>query len=325
VPSIQYYAEHFGSHWGSQLQGWQTLNVDWRDIIWAAISVGKMSYSDLFTHGQFSVDDIRSREFLVYANLMGNGVHVCRSPLYETLDPSEKSAVSYFIGMMSAKIVGMYLLDTPWLVHLEKIRSLYNIRLIGTSKPDLIGENKNGDWIIVEAKGRTNGFSQDAIDKAKKQTRQVRNISGQLPMLRVAVESYFGSNLNIHICDPKDYDDDAIDIPLESNQFFGSYYKPFLSLMDYRSRKQQIGNDIFLFSDEESLGLSIGLNAEVFQLAKDGKVELQKLKQLSSTITGLKVIDSREIIFYPDGIAIKCDERWSEKSMKLDPRERTQK
>lgn len=44
-----------------------------------------------------------------------------RTAAYDRLDPSEKSAVSYFLGMAQAKITCEMLLGVPHLVHLDAV------------------------------------------------------------------------------------------------------------------------------------------------------------------------------------------------------------
>ena len=191
MPSISYNASNFGRHYGSALKGHHNLPVSWRDIIWASISVGKLDLADIFGHHIFSFREQAMKYYLVYANLKQCSTAICKTSLYDSLDATEKGFTSYFIGMMCAKLVGAFLLRTPWLVHLKKLKRYHNLGLVGRRQPDLVGQDTRGGWVVVEAKGRTNSFSQAALNKAKQQTRSLRNISGQFPSLRVATESYF--------------------------------------------------------------------------------------------------------------------------------------
>lgn len=63
--------------------------------------------------------------------------------------------------------------------------------LIGNSRPDLVGQNVNGDWIAVESKGRTNDLDQVALDCAKEQVENLSTIGGVAPVLRIALLAYF--------------------------------------------------------------------------------------------------------------------------------------
>src|SRR2546425_10519701 len=103
------------------LQGSHELAVEWHDIIWAAVSVGKTGLDDLLAFGPYSLDEIRFRIFLVRANLWEDRNHVQQTPAYVNLDPTEKGAISYFLGMALGKLLMFRLLDTPWMVHLSKL------------------------------------------------------------------------------------------------------------------------------------------------------------------------------------------------------------
>jgi hypothetical protein len=88
----------------------------------------------------------------------GDGVELIRfRGRYDGLDPSEKSAVSYFVGLTVAKLLAHRLLDVPWLMHLDVYRRDLQPVLHGGGKPDLVGQNGAGQWVAIESKGRTHG------------------------------------------------------------------------------------------------------------------------------------------------------------------------
>lgn len=59
-----------------------------------------------------------------------------RTQAARTLDPAEKGAVSYFMGIAVAKLFAAKLIDARWLLHLDVFRPLFNIVLRGRSRPD---------------------------------------------------------------------------------------------------------------------------------------------------------------------------------------------
>lgn len=140
MPIIPYTASNFGRHWGGTLSGGHNLNLTWNAIVWAAITMGKPGVAFLLAHGWHSVSDLVVRSHTVYANLCGGSKYIEKSGLYADLDPTEKSGVSYFMGMIAAKLMGIRLLDTPWLFHLSMIKVLGgSVVLKSQSQPDLIG------------------------------------------------------------------------------------------------------------------------------------------------------------------------------------------
>ena len=316
---ISYSCDNFGSQYGSTLQGSHQLNVAWNDIVWAAISVGKLGFDDLMAYGQFSADEIRFRAYLIYAHLMQKAGGVSKSPLYESLDPTEKGYASYFIGMAASKLVGAFLLDVPWLVHVEKINFLHRLGLPGRSRPDLLGKNSKGQWLVFEAKGRTYGFSQSALDKAKAQTRQIRSISGLKPVLRVATESYFHPYLSIHIVDPGEFDNDAFDMKVDESMFFSSYYSTFSHLSQLSSRQEIVDYQHFDFIDNEDMGISVGISRLILESLEKGKLTRELASSIPSDIHKSRQDVRGTTKYYPDGIAITLDEkRWGPETMSVE-------
>jgi hypothetical protein len=61
---------------------------------------------------------------------------------------------------------------------------------------------------------------------SKRQTRSLRNINGQLPVLRVIVGTCFrGSRITVRLWDPEEYDDGAPDIEIDRDLFLRLYYQ----------------------------------------------------------------------------------------------------
>lgn len=307
----------------SHLQGNQMLDVEWHDLVWAAVSVGKLGYDDLMAHGHFSIDEMRFRYYLIYSHLMQTKNRVRKSTLYESLDSTEKGAASYFVGMAASKLVGAFLLNIPWLVHLEKIRILFQVGLRGKSRPDLLGIDSQGKWVVFEAKGRTGGFSSEALDTAKTQTRQVSHIGGQVPSLKVATESYFNPFLNIRIVDPEEFDENTIDLRIDRKQFYSSYYSLFRNLFQQASRQEEINYQLYKFIDNEPAGVSIGINQDILGRLENEDAEPENMWDFSPNIGKLTRRDNRTIKYYPDGIVISLDEKlWASQIMSLDPSKR---
>ncbi len=285
--------------------------------------MGKLGYDDLMGHGLFSLDEMRLRSYLIHAHLMQNNGRVCKSSLYESLDSTEKGAASYFIGMAVSKLIGAFLLNTPWLVHLEKSKALYDIDIPSKSRPDLLGLNSQGQWIVFEAKGRTQGFSQDALDKAKDQTSQIRHIAGVAPALRIATESFFDRYLSAYVADPEEFSNRTIDLEIDKTQFFISYYSTLRNLSEHATRMETVGNYRYAFIDNESAGISIGLIERVLDRLQLGEIGSDDFVDIPSNMRELSRKNERSTKYYPDGIAISLnDKRWAPEIMSLEPSKR---
>jgi hypothetical protein len=80
-----------------------------------------------------------------------HGYRLRRTSTVKTLDPTEKGAVSYFIGMTFCKVFATRLLNTPWLLHLDVFRPQLNPVLTARSRPDLVGlEQGKTKWHAFE-------------------------------------------------------------------------------------------------------------------------------------------------------------------------------
>ena len=242
---IRYTASQFPAALGAPLAGSHVVDVSWSELLWAAISVGRAELQHIFQYGRYSAFEIVYRSALVYANLceMPTG-HVRRSEAYDGLDPSEKSAISYFMGLTLVKLFADRLLQVPYLMHLDVYRAqLQAVMQPGRSRPDLVGRNFAGDWIVVESKGRTNEYDDNAMDKVKQQTQLVVTIGGAAPVLRVAGQGHFEDGvLECSLVDPKAKQrkrSKRLELPLSERDIVQEYYRPFRSWLNVAENKRQ--------------------------------------------------------------------------------------
>lgn len=173
------------------------LSCSWNDLVWAAITTGKPENTFLFLHRWHSFAEMIVRTYSIYANLLEKKDRIHRSQLFENLDPTEKGATSYFLGMVVAKLFATKLFNIPWVFHVSMASSLnhtVSFSKFSKSQPDLIGFSNSKGWLIFETKGRTNGFDQIALKSAKRQTQMINSINGVSPFLRVAMQMYFNKS-----------------------------------------------------------------------------------------------------------------------------------
>ncbi len=92
------------------------LPVTWDDVLWAAITVGRPDRYYVFRHGDASMYEAVFRWSLVRMALEQRGFsayRLRRTIAAKTLDPTEKGAVNYFLGMIFCKLFAARLLNTP--------------------------------------------------------------------------------------------------------------------------------------------------------------------------------------------------------------------
>jgi hypothetical protein len=314
---IPYSALHFPQTANPELIGNHTLTVSWAELAWAAISVGRAELAHVTQHGEFSMFEIVYRLAILYANLYEDDHGFIRkSSAYEGLDPSEKGAISYFLGMTLTKLVANRLLNVPWLMHLDVYRDRLAPITTGDSRPDLVGQNIYQEWIVLESKGRTHGKDSVALERAKQQASELVSIGGIAPTLHVGAVTHFaGGHLGIELDDPSASDTRRIEISLKTEEFKTDYYRPFVTLVREakdQTAKQQAGID-YRVVRAESVDAQIGL-AEELAVATPGVGEIEPNQ---------KPVDDGQVFAGLDGVLVQLGELWSAKNMRLEPQERS--
>ena len=273
--------------------------------------------------------------FLIYANLEENlSGNIIKSSAYRNLDPSEKSAISYFMGLTSTKLICEKLLGVPWLMHLDVYKNLNPKLINGKSRPDLVGLDQRGQWLVAEAKGRTNEFERDAMSKAKKQTRCLRKVAGQFPNLRMAVQSYFGqfkpgNPLAIRLEDPEDFEPNAPDLEITLSEYLADYYKPIIDVVDLSLGSNTNSNSLFLMANLYESDINIGIDKHIYWLLKEQKLSENNVAKILKYVPDeaeFTLLDGspekRTVYIGNDGVAVVLGESWSREEMCKPPHKR---
>lgn len=237
MPKLKYEPKSFGKYWGIRLTHPSFINFTWEELCKSAITVGRRNWQDVFLYGDYSAFEILWRFNMLQANLVEDGAGYLRpSKAFCALDPSEKGAVSFFLGMCFTKLIVEKLFGVPWLLHLDVYNSILDPKLAFKLRPDFVGLDENQQWIVVESKGRSWSLPNQTMEKAKHQTRSLRKINMELPVLRVAIGSFFSSSgLNARVWDPEEYDTDAKDIKIDPEQLIRAYYRPIVEYIKLQS------------------------------------------------------------------------------------------
>ena len=158
------------------------LDLNWSDLLWAALTVGRACWTDVWKHGSSSDYEAIFRCSLVKmaVTTANAGKWLHPTATFRNMDPSEKAAVNYFLGMIVCKLFATELLNTPWLLHLDVYHPVLHPVRRGKSRPDLVGQQlgKQDSWRAFECKGRFR-LHDTTKDKAKAQaTALVSVVSG---------------------------------------------------------------------------------------------------------------------------------------------------
>ena len=213
--AIPYTSARFPSSSGV---GSGTLSFSWDDVLWAAITIGRPNTAYVFQHGEASIHEALFRLSLVRMALeqvpFSDRLH--RTDAFRALDPTEKGAVSYFLGMAVCKLFASRMLRAPWLLHLDVFRDqLDPATLGGRSRPDLVGQDANGAWHAFETKGRSSVPSSEDQRKAKAQAQRLVSVNGLACSLHIGSFAFFrGDELEFYWRDPEPEESEKLE-PIE--------------------------------------------------------------------------------------------------------------
>ncbi len=238
-----------------------SLSCTWPDLALAAVIVGKSGWYDLLRHGRASVHEVLWRVALLRAVLREEPTgHLAKTTLYDHgLDTTEKGMVSYWLAMTTAMAFARSRLDVAWMVHVDHILRENRLALRG-KRPDLIGCSRSVDLHVVEAKGRTHGFAQRAIDAGKGQLAdsRYRFLSPTGATTPYVHHSYFdrsGRELAVHVEDPEPGGRPTY-VPVEV--ICGAYYDALASTVQHGESIDVPGG--FIASEFDSVGMVLGLH-----------------------------------------------------------------
>lgn len=318
MPIVDLKALNFPPAVGVQ-NGAQRWNLPWNELVWAAVSVGKGSLAHMVQHGQYSMFEIIFRAAMVYANLLEKqDARFARSEAYDGLDPSEKGAVSYFLGLALTKAFVAEKLDVPWLMHLDLYRTRFGVNLAPGERPDLFGHDSQGRWIVAESKGRTNTHDKKALAKAKSQASQVIDVGGSPPVLSIGLVASFQKGRLALVADdpPIDEKGERVSIDVSRAEFRNTYYRPFDELLaTFPIRQERVAGYEVRAVHAVSADLFVGISD---QYLEDSAVVLERIGRQQRR--ALRDAEQNAYLGV-DGIYVRLGESWNDELMRLQPQE----
>jgi hypothetical protein len=356
MPRLRYTPELFGRYMGAAFARPAEIVFSWDELCRSAITVGRRRWSDVSQFGTYSVLESMWRVGMIRANLVeeANG-RLRKSGAFVNLDPSEKSAVSYFLGVTLAKLITERLFGVAWLLHLDVYRQFLNPTLALSNKPDFVGLNSAAHWVVIESKGRTNLANSKLVDAAKRQTRSLRQVGGQMPALRAAIVIDFAyGSLRARVRDPDDFDPDAPDVPIEAPQLVRAYYHPLVQLIQrlpHERRQDSATGQFYVRTTLPLLDVTVELNEKIFEWYESSDAPLSEIertlpqplqvlqqrvehwdlnaedqKNVADSGTRREILDlsllRREQAIGADGVSVTLGDSWTTEMMRREPEHR---
>jgi hypothetical protein len=304
MPTIGYESAGFAGVYAG-FNGGGALDFQWPQLAWAAVTVGK-AFGDEAGFGVFSTFERIHRASMMYAFLMESPTGtVVRANTYLAADPSEKGNISYSIGMTLAKLFSEVFLATPRLLHYSTYAADYTITTgLGASRPDLIGLTATGDWVVFEAKGRSNDLEAGVLATAKLQAQQILSIDGVAPICRVASAAYFSATgLRFALEDPESKGHRKVD--LSQKRFIERYDGSLRRVIETRAQnvEVQIAGHRYFGSRYEEADLFLGIAETIGDVGR------------GRTLSDSAYLGS-------DGLVVELGPSWREGKMLVQPQQR---
>ena len=174
--------------------------------------------------------------FLTETALDTEGDRLKKTQRTAYLDSSEKSVMSYYLGMFFTKLIGRRLNGMDYMTHLNLIRRPDGKGYIdffhNEWRPEMIGySSETGAWSIWEAKGGSNRREQ-ALKKGSQQAAAIATVNGSAPDPAAVCMTYYDhSYLCAVIRHPEKIElKKRENVLFREEDFFRAYYRPICEL-----------------------------------------------------------------------------------------------
>ncbi|BEM22879.1 hypothetical protein SME04J_12450 [Serratia marcescens] len=274
------------------------VGITEEELLWAMITVGKRYQRQVLINENFSILEIINRISLIGSILDFSNSEIYKSVIYKNSDPTEKTFMSFMLGMAVSKLLSQKLLNVPWLAHLHMLKTPMSYSRNTKSRPDLIGRNSKGDYIIVEAKGTSGRYNDATQNKALDQLNVIKTVNRTTPILYIASQLYFDTSMSVKFQDPEP-EQDGLDIEFSDSEFFNAYY--------YHLRA--LANPEFIGYISRYYGVSVKLTDRLQSAMKSDDLSNFSKVFLDSKGHSESYIDSEGFHIFGDGLKIKIVNR----------------
>lgn len=276
-------------------------------LAWAAVTVGRTPFA-LPAPRRDRTFEATWRAAMVYANLVPDAglSSFRRSDAYARLDMSEKSAVSFFLGQVQAKLFAERFFRVGVFAHLDAVLASRGMARSRT-RPDFVGFNPGLRLALaVEAKGRSNGWTDALVSDAKRQVAALPGVLAMSAPTNYAHVAFFdGTEWCARLADPPRQRQLA-DLPAEVVS--RAYYAPLVETLRQARGRNPVDaparelDSHFLWGRLPAAGITLGIARNIADAAGDADPPTQHAEEPGAWDTYLG----------SDGIAVVLDASWHE-------------
>jgi hypothetical protein len=305
MPFLSYEARNFATALAGPASG--VLSLSLARLVWGAVTVGMTPFA--MGGSPRPLLELGWRAALTAASLTEDPAsgRWAMTAGYRRLDPSEKRAVSYFLGMTQAKITCEHLLRTPHLMHLDAYLAMIG-RPSRASRPDLIGLSLPSldCTIAVEAKGRTGGRTGRVTAAAKKQAQSLPTVVSASSAVRVASVASFDPRgcWEAYLEDPPD--SLTAMASLTAGSLLAAYYRPLVAAQAEAGDRQITDENSITSAQLPGIDLVLGIPTVIVTIIRTlpltGPVPADQLWAVEADL--LEVVRSRHLTSRADAAGL---------------------
>lgn len=172
--------------------------------------------------------------FLVETALDAEGDRLKKAKKTAYLDSSEKSVISYYMGMFFTKMISHRLYKSEYLTNLNLIETPDGKEFIdffaSEWRPEMIGYKPDTQkWSVWEAKGGSN-YREQALKKGADQLRSIGTLNSSKPDPAAVCMTYYDHGYLCGILREPDGDTEGEQLKFSEEAFYKAYYRPICEL-----------------------------------------------------------------------------------------------
>ena len=220
--------------------------------------------------------------FLVETALDTEGDRLKKAKKIAYLDSSEKSVISYYMGMFFTKMISHRLYESEYLTNLNLIETPDHKEFIdffaSEWRPEMIGYSpKTQTWNVWEAKGGSN-YREQALKKGADQLKAIGTLNGERPDPAAVCMTYYDHGYLCGILREPEGNAEGEQLKFSEEDFYKAYYKPICELFLDK------GSNLRLYDDYAEVSLDLPYFTEDYKEPDERKLCLGISRKLLSCL-----------------------------------------
>jgi len=234
----------------NEITGDNPFEFSEQELLWASLTVGAPSLAVAIQNIRDSPAFALHKWYAIRSVVKIKDQEIRLAPSYKNLDQSEKVVLSYWTGMIFAKLVAEKVLDVPWMAHARLLKKEERLGVIPSttkSLPDLVGLDRSEKWHVLEAKGLQSKPTSDQKERYKRQAERIGTIDGKKPATRNYCITRIRSRLSVELHDPDKVVKDSVAFSLKPHDIQRYYYEPFVAFFSENDENIDERDDYIIY------------------------------------------------------------------------------